>query len=670
MNTPMMRKLWDFPGGIHPPENKHQSLVEPIARLPLPERLVLPLNQHRGAPARPVVAEGDRVLKGQLIAEPDAFISAAVHAPTSGTVTGILDHAIPHPSGMSAPCIVIVPDGEDRWCQHQGLEDYRQVAPGELLDLIREAGIAGLGGAGFPTQIKLGPRQPVATLIINASECEPYITADDALMRERAADIVAGIRILAHILEGPDETLIGIEDNKPEAAAALRAQLAGTDIELVEVPTKYPSGGEKQLIQILTGKEVPSGKLPIDVGVACQNVGTCYAIARAIDHGEPLISRITTVTGEACDHNRNYEVLLGTPVSHVLAASGFDASRCSRLVMGGPMMGFALPDPDVPVIKTTNCLLAGGKAEMPEPPPAQPCIRCGLCSEACPASLLPQQLFWYAQARDHERLEAHSLFDCIECGACAYVCPSHIPLVQYYRAAKGEITKLAREKEKSDRARQRYEFHKARLERAEAEKAAKREARRKAAEEAQQRKKTATDKPAEGGSADDIIQQAKAKAATRKASPEQQQAKLERGLEAARNRLQVAEHKLQEARDQDAGQEQLDTLAARVEEARRKLQNAEEKLQDFANSGGDRSAGAEGGGGSPADDSAKKLDDTIAAIERRIAKSQDKLATAEAEGSDHIDALNQGLKKLEAKLANARAERDALVTDTDREDSH
>ncbi len=357
-----------------------------------------------------------------------------------------------------------------------------------------------------------------------------------------------------------------------------------------------------------------------------------------------------------------------------MSASGFDADRCSRLVMGGPMMGFALPDPEVPVIKTTNCLLAGGKAEMPEPPPAQPCIRCGLCSEACPASLLPQQLFWYAQAEDHERLEAHSLFDCIECGACAYVCPSHIPLVQYYRAAKGEITRLAREKEKADRARQRYEFHKARLEKAEAEKAAKREARRKAAEEAQQRKKTATDKPAEGGSADDIIQQAKAKAAIRKASPEQQQAKLERGLEAARNRLRVAEHELQEARDQDAGQEQLDTFAARVEEARRKLQAAEEKLQDFVdsagvNSGGDKSAGAEGGGGSPADDTAKKLDDTIGAIERRIAKSRDKLATAEAEGSDHIDALKQGLKKLEAKLADARAERDAL-SDTSREDSH
>src|SRR5690606_3784793 len=421
------RKIWSIPGGIHPPENKTQSLGQGIGTLPIPERLVLPLNQHIGAPAQPVVAVGESVLKGQVIAEPAGFVSAAIHAPTSGIIEAISDHQVPHPSGMTTACIVLKPDGEDLWCDHQGIGDYLKATPEALLNAVKNAGITGMGGAGFPSSVKLTPRHGIDTLIINGTECEPYITADDILMQERARDIIEGIKIIARILGNPATLIVGVEDNKPRAFEALVAAAANTAIEIVEFPTKYPSGGEKQLIQILTGKEVPNGKLPADIGMVCHNVGTAYAVYRAVALGEPLISRVTTVTGKACATNRNYEVLIGTPVSHLLAHNGFDAKSCTRLVMGGPMMGFSLPDLSVPVIKTTNCILACNREESPPFAPQQPCIRCGMCSEACPASLLPQQLYWYSQAQDVDKLRAYNLFDCIECGACAYVCPSNIP---------------------------------------------------------------------------------------------------------------------------------------------------------------------------------------------------------------------------------------------------
>ncbi len=657
-----MRKTWTTPGGVHPPDNKRQSLGESIGSLPLPDRLILPLNQHIGAFARPLVAEGDKVLKGQMIAEPGGFISAAIHAPTSGTVESVIEHPVPHPSGMSADCVILAPDGEERWIEHHGVEDYLSASPSALLGLIRDAGITGLGGAGFPTEVKLGPRKPIETLIINGTECEPYITADHALMRERAADIVEGIRILAHLLGDPREILIGIEDNKEDAYDALLPHLDGTAIELVEFPTKYPSGGEKQLIQILTGREVPSGKLPIDLGIVCQNVGTTYAVYRAVRHGEPLISRITTVTGEALATNRNYEVLLGTPIRHLLVCNGFSEERCERLIMGGPMMGFTLQNPEVPVIKTTNCILAPDLREIPPDPMAQPCIRCGLCAEACPASLLPQQLYWYAQSQNHERLEAHSLFDCIECGACAYVCPSNIPLVQYYRAAKGEIRKLAEERKKSDHARQRFEFHKARQERLEAEKAAKREARRKAAEAAKET--AATGAPKKGkGSADDIIAMAKARAAERKASPEQARAKLERGVESARDRLKAAEEKLAEAQREAIEGEALEKLRARVETARLKLGEAERKLQQEVK---------------PAEvESAKDTGKTVAAkmqqspreqLEKKIATLRERIAGTEAKIADiadatTVEAMRKGLDKQQQKLRDAERELAELPPD-------
>lgn len=480
MNAPLTStvRLFDFHGGIHPPENKTQSNRQPIRTIPLPSQLVLPLGMHAGAAAKAIVDVGERVLKGQKIADANGVVSAPVHAPTSGKVIAIGLRPVQHPSGLDAPCIVIEPDGRDEWCERHPLPHWQECSPSTLIARIREAGIAGLGGAGFPTAVKVNLKEGtrIEQLLINGVECEPYITADDRLMRERADEIVRGIRILQHLVK-PAQTLVGIEDNKPEAIAAMRAACAGTDIRIVVVPTKYPSGGEKQLIQLLTGKEVPSGGIPAQIGVVCQNVGTALAIHRAIELGEPLISRITTLTGNALKEPGNVEVLIGTPVSHLLACAGVDSARVARLVMGGPMMGFALHTPQVPVVKTSNCIIAATATEMPEPAPEQPCIRCGSCAEVCPADLLPQQLYWYSKNSDLERAQQYHLLDCIECGACAYVCPSNIPLVQYYRFAKGEIREQIAEQQKADKARMRFEARQARLEKEAAEKEARRKAR-------------------------------------------------------------------------------------------------------------------------------------------------------------------------------------------------
>jgi electron transport complex protein RnfC len=318
-----MRKIFGFHGGIHPPENKHQSVGTTIEHAGIPPQLTLPLSQHIGAPASCIVSVGDQVLKGQVIAEAKGFVSAALHAPTSGTISAIENRVIAHPSGLSAPCIVITTDGLDQWIDHSGTANFESVEAGQLINQIRSAGIAGMGGAGFPTAVKLSirPGTKIKTLIINGTECEPYITADDVLMRERAEQIIRGVSILRYIIK-PDETVIGVEDNKPEGIAALQAAALDKGIDIVPFPTKYPSGGEKQLIEILTGKQVPSGGLPSDIGVVCQNIGTAVAIADAIEKGRPLISRITTVTGEAVDTPRNIEVLLGTPMEYLLKKAG------------------------------------------------------------------------------------------------------------------------------------------------------------------------------------------------------------------------------------------------------------------------------------------------------------------------------------------------------------
>lgn len=459
-----------FPGGIHPAQHKGESTQTQIATVSLPPRLVIPLSQHIGTPSVPVVKVGDRVLKGQMIARAEGYVSVAQHAPSSGYIAGIGDYAVPHPSGLQAPCVVIDTDGEDKWIDHGPEADYHNMDPSHLRNLVREAGIVGLGGAGFPTFIKLnpGPHRRIETLIINGIECEPYITCDDILMRERAAAIVAGVRIIRHALQAAS-VVIAVEDNKPEAAASMRTACLRDGFEVIGCPTVYPQGGEKQLIQVITGQEVPSHGLPLHIGIVVQNVATALAVHDAIELGRPLISRIVTVAGSGVRKPRNYDVLIGTPMNTLLRESEAQPAL-DRLIMGGPMMGFALHTDAAPIIKTTNCLLA--LAEAPQQRgPVLPCIRCGACTEACPVSLLPQQLYWFSAARDYDKVQEHNLFDCIECGCCAYVCPSNIPLVHYYRHAKGEIWKKEQEKERSDMARKRHEFRLERIDREKRERA-------------------------------------------------------------------------------------------------------------------------------------------------------------------------------------------------------
>ena len=714
-----MSKIWDIHGGIHPAENKQQSLTGPIQAVPLPPTLILPLSQHIGAPATPVVSVGDKVLKGQMIAAAKGFVSAPIHAPSSGVISAIEERAVPHASGMQAPCVVIETDGHDSWVEHSGSANYREKPADDLIAMIRDAGITGLGGAGFPSAVKLQPRQTINTLIINATECEPYITADDQLIRQRAADILIGIDILAHILGDPERVLIGIEDNKPEAQQALAKALAdkpitehGPAIDVVEFPTKYPSGGEKQLIQILTGEEVPSGKLPADLGIVCQNIGTSHAIYRAICHGEPLITRTTTVTGLACDKPGNFEVLIGTPVAHLLEQAGFNVAVCPQLVMGGPMMGFALPSTAVPIIKSTNCLLATTAEESPAPPPAQACIRCGHCAEVCPASLLPQQLYWHAQSKNYERLEAHHLADCIECGACSYVCPSSIPLVQYYRAAKGEIRLIDEEKRQSDRARIRFEHHQARIEQEEKDKAAKREARKLAAEAAKAKREAEAKTATNAGAATenttqktdassisstakdtgdlDIVQAALARVAANKASPQDQRKRFERAIETTAARLEKAEQSLEALNRDDSSaldKEQLahrDQQRATVEQARLRHQEAKNKLatlnlEQTAEQPSDNNASTATPAAGAEDPSLDRAATAIAraqknaaeqaamspqqkqqkqrdALEKRLNKAQTRLAQAESEGSEQLEAFSNAVATLNEKIKAADLE--------------
>ncbi len=480
----MSRKLWHFPGGLHLPGSKAMSTGQPSSVAAIPEHLVIPLQQHIGAPAKPLVAVGEKVLKGQQLAEPEGYVSAPVHASSSGTVVAIEDHPVPHPSGLSAPCIVIETDGQDRGVELTPHPDYRQLDPSELRNIIRDAGIVGLGGAGFPAFIKLNPgsRMAIDTLILNGAECEPYITCDDMLMRERADEVIAGARIMRHALQAR-HCLIGIEDNKPEALAAIREALAHFDensIEAIEVPTRYPTGGEKQLIRILTGKEVPSQGLPIDIGIVCHNVATAASVFRAVEKGEPLISRLVTITGHGAARPQNLEVRIGTPIAPLLEQAGGAAPAPYKLMMGGPMMGFELQSKELPVIKTTNCLLLATEEDAPDRGPVRACIRCGECAKVCPAVLLPQQIYWYTRAKDFDKAQDYNLFDCIECGCCAYVCPSNLPLVQYYRFAKTEIWAQEREKKAADKARERHEFRVFRQQREKEERAARHKAKAKA----------------------------------------------------------------------------------------------------------------------------------------------------------------------------------------------
>ncbi|MBV7413296.1 electron transport complex subunit RsxC [Aeromonas sp. sif2433] len=478
--------LWDFHGGIHPPENKHQSSLTPVMDAGIPPQLIIPVRQHAGPAGDLLVRVGDKVKKGQPLTRYDKGRIVPVHASTSGTVTAIDLHTVAHPSGLDDLCITLTPDGEDAWGVRDARHDYWNLERGELLERIQQAGIAGLGGAVFPTHSKLDGRgQLTEILIVNGLECEPYITTDDRLMQQYADEIMDGIRVLKHLLK-PKLTLIGVEDNKPAAIDALNRHATDPDVLVKAVPTKYPSGGAKQTIELLTGRQVPKGGRAVDMGIMVLNVATVFAIKRAIIDGEPLIERIVTLTGDAFKKPGNAWVRLGTPVRWLLQRFELQPEADQRVIMGGPMMGFTLPHAMVPVVKATNCLLSPTRAELPPPGPEQSCIRCSACSDVCPANLLPQELYWYSRAKEYDKAEGLNLFDCIECGACAWVCPSEIPLVQYYKIAKDDIREVHAEAEKAERAKQRFEAKQARFER---EKAA-REARH--AEAAAQRRQAMT----------------------------------------------------------------------------------------------------------------------------------------------------------------------------------
>lgn len=464
--------------GLRLDAHKQRSTRTPIRPASVPAQLVLPLDQHAGVPASPLVAPGDAVALGQPIAQPPSEISAWLHSPVSGRVIAVELRASAHKTASLS--IVLANDGEDR--KHDGAPiDFRSLSPVALCEHIGRGGIVGLGGAAFPTAAKLlrAATSEGPLLLLNGAECEPWIGCDEMLMRERAGDIVFGARVLCHAL-GATRCTIAIEDDVPEAQQALQAALgsAAGSIALAVVPSVYPAGGERQLITTLTGLEVPADGLPYDIGVICQNVGTAAAVARWVRDGEPLISRIVSVTGSGVREPANLEVRIGTPIAGVMADCGGYAGDVQALVMGGSMMGIALASDTLPVTKGTNCLIAATAADLQPRGAQMPCIRCGNCSEVCPASLLPQQLHWHALGGDLPALERLGLMDCIECGCCDYVCPSQIPLTQRFREAKPALAAVLTSRRQADAARAHFESREQRLARLEQQQRARLEAKR------------------------------------------------------------------------------------------------------------------------------------------------------------------------------------------------
>ncbi|HEX5363382.1 MAG TPA: electron transport complex subunit RsxC [Gallionella sp.] len=471
-------------GGVHPQGRKELAADCPIRVLPLPKTFFLPLQQHIGAPAKPVVNIGDHVLKGQLIAAAQGAVSSSIHAPTSGVVTALGDNPAPHPSGLPVPTITLESDGEERWIETETLDDPFALSEEEIAARVAAAGIVGLGGATFPAALKLSLSRGVQTLIINGGECEPYLTCDDRIMRERAARIVEGIRLIAYAV-GAKEVLVGIEDNKQEAIQAMRSAARNSAVKVVEMPSMYPMGSEKQIIQVLTGREIPAGGRPADIGVLVHNVATAYAVQQAIRFGRPLISRIVTVSGGAIRVPCNVEALIGTPVQALIELAGGYAQPAARLVLGGPMMGQHFVNTAVPVVKGTSGVLALTSAEIGQDA-ASPCIRCSTCVRACPVGLVPLEMASRIRAGDLSGAVDLGLKDCIACGSCSYVCPAHIPLVHYFNYAKGELAAQERSKLKQEATKKLAEARGERIARIERERA-EAMAKRKAAREAKER---------------------------------------------------------------------------------------------------------------------------------------------------------------------------------------
>ena len=432
-----------FPRGIHLEYQKDKTKNLPIREMPAPKRVVIPLQQNLGCPNDPLVKVGDEVVEGQKIGEAQKFVGAPVHASISGKVVQI--EKLPNPCGFDVASVVIESQSTEYRVQSTDQRDLDELTPEEIRKIVREAGIVGLGGATFPTHVKLTPPKDknIDTLIINGCECEPYITADHRIMLERCEDVVYGARAIAKAV-GAEKIIIGIEDNKPDAIQKLKSEIlnskskTNSKFEIQMLKTKYPQGGEKQLIKAVLNREVPSGGLPLDVGVVVQNVGTAAAVAEAIRFGTPLIKRVITVTGSGVKNPQNLLVRIGTSFAEVVEQCGGLAVDATKIIMGGPMMGLAVSSLDLPVVKGTTCILVLNKKEA-KVYEEKNCIRCGRCIKACPIGLMPNFIALYAKIKDWEKTEEYHVADCIECGCCAYVCPSRINLVQYFKVAKREL---------------------------------------------------------------------------------------------------------------------------------------------------------------------------------------------------------------------------------------
>lgn len=460
--TPLRRRK--FFGGIRPDSRKSNSLRSRIMPMPLPPGFILPLQQYAGTIADPLVKVGDQVLKYQVLTRPGDKYGTPLHAPGSGTVTAINTAPVIGLPGAAATCIHLQCDGKDDSLELQPCSNPVQLTAAEVLRKIEAAGIVGMGGAGFPAALKisLAIEHGTELLIINAAECEPYISCDEALIRERAEAVVMGAGLLRTACHAP-RCVIAIEEDKVDAIQALRAALTHSPIELLLLKSVYPTGSEKQLVQAVTGIEVSSGGFASDHGILVHNVGTAYAVYQAVVEGKPSISRIITLTGDALQTPKNFEALIGTPVSFLLELCGVNHSNHLTTVMGGSLMGVELTRTDLPITKTSNCLIAATAEELPQPPPERACIRCGYCVEVCPSRLLPQQLYNFARTHNQAQLQAYGLTDCIECGACAYVCPSDIPLVQYYVVAKQELRDIESQRAQSEHWQARFQLHQYRV---------------------------------------------------------------------------------------------------------------------------------------------------------------------------------------------------------------
>jgi len=465
-----------FSGGIALAGHKHLS---PIIESAIPNELIYPLLQRTEHYAIPIVKIGQKVLKGQVIARSESPLAPPIHAASSGKITAIEPRIIAHPSGLSDTCLILSPDDLEESIDYQPCPDYRQAEKIYLLDKIYQAGIMGLGGALFPTALKLQAQQDIHTLIINAAECEPYISCDASLILQSAAQIIQGVAITQYIL-GAKHCIIALEETMQAEKTALQTalkQINTSDIQLSTVPAIYPTGGEKQLIQVLTGLKIPAAELPQQQGIICQNVGTIYAIQQAIIQGKALTERIITLTGDGIQQAQNIRARIGTPIAELIPYAGGYTPDVQRLIMGGSMMGFALSTDKIAVTKASNCILALSTQRLAQTAPAMACIRCGDCATVCPAELLPQQLYWHNRAQQFEQSQQQGLFDCIECGCCDVVCPSQIPLVQSFRAAKGSLMIQKKQAEQAQHAKMRFQNQQNRKAKAEQEKRVKAEKR-------------------------------------------------------------------------------------------------------------------------------------------------------------------------------------------------